>query len=51
VLFQFKLLTKWDWALVVTAFALMMLIFGGVLYVLSRHYPSVSISQGKLGPY
>ena len=51
--FQFELLTKRDWALVVLAAALMAVILGGGLYWMTSHYSGVSISadRGKLGRY
>ena len=52
-MFQFELLTKRDWALVVLAAALMAVMLGGGLYLLSSHDTGVSISADKckLGRY
>ena len=52
-MFQFELLTKRDWALVVLAAALMTVLLGGGLYWMGSQYSGVSISadKGKLGRY
>ena len=51
--FQFELLTKRDWSLVVAVAALMGLLIGGSLYWLAVDYTSVSLSadHGRLGRY
>lgn len=51
-MFQFELLTKRDWALVVILAVLIALALGGGIYLLGD-YTGVSLSadQGKLGRY
>ena len=50
-MFDFELLTKRDWALILLVAALMVVILGGGLYWIRLHHSGVSISadQGKLG--
>jgi hypothetical protein len=50
-MFQFELLTKRDWALVVAVVALGAVLMGGGIYWLVTDYTNVSLSadQGRLG--